>query len=85
MNGVTRRGGSSWQSLERGTGNIEADYLNGEIVLLGRMHGIPTPVNALLQELANRLARERRPAGSVPVEEIAASLGDLASLGGTLG
>ncbi|MGO9196287.1 MAG: ketopantoate reductase family protein [Acidimicrobiales bacterium] len=85
VNGVTRRGGSSWQSLERGTGNIEADYLNGEIVLLGRMHGIPTPVNALLQELANRLARERRPAGSVPVEEIAASLGDLASLGGTLG
>ena len=29
-------GGSSWQSIKRGTGNIEADYLNGEIVQLGR-------------------------------------------------
>ncbi len=29
-------GGSSWQSLVRRTGNIEADWLNGEIVLLGR-------------------------------------------------
>ncbi|MGO9559521.1 MAG: ketopantoate reductase family protein [Acidimicrobiales bacterium] len=72
INGVTRRGSSSWQSLERGTGNIEADYLNGEIVLLGRIHGVPTPVNAYLQQLANRLAQQRGPAGSVPIEEIAA-------------
>lgn len=81
VNGVTRRGSSSWQSLERGTGNIEADYLNGEIVLLGRIHGIPTPVNTYLQQLANRLATQRRPAGSVPIEEIAARL----DLGGVLG
>ena len=33
----SRPGGSSWQSLARGTGSIEADYLNGEIVLLGRI------------------------------------------------
>ena len=39
-------GGSSWQSLARKTGNIEADWFNGEIVLLGRLNGIPTPVNA---------------------------------------
>ena len=36
--GVERIGGSSRQSLLRATGDIEADYLNGEIVLLGRMH-----------------------------------------------
>ena len=42
-------GGSSWQSLVRGTGTIETDFLNGEIVLLGRLHGIPTPVNADIQ------------------------------------
>ncbi len=41
--GVTRTGGSSIQSLKRGTGTIETDYLNGEIVLLGRLHGVPTP------------------------------------------
>ncbi len=45
----SRPGASSWQSLARGTGSIEADYLNGEIVLLGRLHGVPTPVNLMLQ------------------------------------
>ena len=54
--GLTRGGGSSWQSLVRGTGSIEADYLNGEICLLGRLHGVPTPVNALLQRRANAAA-----------------------------
>ncbi|MFF1405299.1 ketopantoate reductase family protein [Streptomyces sp. NPDC058294] len=70
LDGAPRGGGSSWQSLVRGTGTIEADHLNGEIVLLGRLHGVPTPLNALLQRLANRFARERRPAGSLPVTEL---------------
>ncbi|MER6567654.1 2-dehydropantoate 2-reductase N-terminal domain-containing protein [Streptomyces sp. NPDC001093] len=70
LDGVTRGGGSSWQSLARGTGTIEADYLNGEIVLLGRLHGVPTPLNELLQRLADRFARERRAAGSMPVAEL---------------
>jgi 2-dehydropantoate 2-reductase len=43
--------------LQRGTGHIETDYLNGEIVLLGRQLGIPTPVNAVLQRRANDAAR----------------------------
>lgn len=71
-------GGSSWQSLIRGTGTIDADYLNGEIVLLGRMHGVPTPLNELLQRLATTFARERRPAGSLPVAELARSAQDQA-------
>jgi 2-dehydropantoate 2-reductase len=57
INGAARGGGSSWQSLRRGTGCIESDYLNGEIVLLGRLHGVPTPVNAVLQQEANAAAR----------------------------
>ena len=32
---------STWQSLARGSG-VETDYLNGEIALLGRLHGVPT-------------------------------------------
>ncbi|MFE2100019.1 ketopantoate reductase family protein [Streptomyces sp. NPDC059468] len=71
LDGAPRGGGSSWQSLVRGTGTIEADHLNGEIVLLGRLHGVPTPLNELLQRLANRFAREHRPAGSLPVAELA--------------
>ncbi|WP_328536040.1 ketopantoate reductase family protein [Streptomyces sp. NBC_00344] len=72
LEGHPRRGGSSWQSLSRGTGTIEADYLNGEMVLLGRLHGVPTPVNATLQRVADTFARERRGAGSMPVGELVA-------------
>lgn len=71
VGGAPRGGGSSWQSLVRGTGSIEADYLNGEIVLLGREHSVPAPVNELLQQLANQFARERRAAGSITAAELA--------------
>ena len=70
VNGAERSGGSSWQSLTRGTGSIEADFLNGEIVLLGREHGVPTPLNEVLQRLANQAARDRRPPGSATPDEI---------------
>ncbi|MDF2712041.1 MAG: 2-dehydropantoate 2-reductase [Nonomuraea muscovyensis] len=72
VEGLSRGGGSSWQSLARGSGTIEADYLNGEIVLLGREYGIPTPVNEVLQQEAGRFARERLPPGSMPVERLTA-------------
>jgi 2-dehydropantoate 2-reductase len=74
VGGVTRQGGSSWQSLRRGTGNIEADWLNGEIVLLGRLHGVPTPVNERLQAVANRMAHEGLRPASMQPEELAAGL-----------
>ena len=75
VTGIAYGGGSSWQSLSRGTGSIEADFLNGEIVLLGREHGIPTPVNEVLQRLANRAAAEHLPPGSLTPEEILAAVG----------
>lgn len=64
-----RAGGSSWQSLARGTGTVEADYLNGEIVLLGRLHGIPTPANETARRLVQRAARHGLPPGSMTPEE----------------
>ncbi|MFF1922499.1 ketopantoate reductase family protein [Streptomyces sp. NPDC058221] len=72
FDGSPRGGGSSWQSLSRGTGTIEADYLNGEITLLGRLHGVPTPVNDVLRRIANTCARERREPGSMSVAELTA-------------
>lgn len=69
-----RGGGSSWQSLARGTGSIEVDLLNGEIVLLGRLHGVPTPVNALLQQVAHELARAKAPPGSLTEADLVARL-----------
>jgi len=70
IEGRRREGGSSWQSLARGTGTIEADHLNGEIVLLGRLHGVATPVNATLQRVANELARTGAGPGALSLDEI---------------
>jgi len=72
--GEARGGGSSWQSLARGTGSIEVDQLNGEIVLLGRLHGVPTPVNELLQRTAHELATSGAPPGSLRIEDLEAQL-----------
>jgi 2-dehydropantoate 2-reductase len=74
VNGSARSGGSSWQSLARGTGSIEADFLNGEIVLLGREHGVPTPVNEALQRLANQAAREGSAPGSMTPRKVLAAI-----------
>jgi 2-dehydropantoate 2-reductase len=56
IDGVARGRGSSSQSLSRGIGSIETNYINGEIVLLGRLHGVATPANKVVQSLANQLA-----------------------------
>ena len=74
--GKEHQGSSSWQSLARGTGNIEADWLNGEVVLLGRLHGVATPVNDVLRRLADRMAREGVEAGSVPLEQVESDVRD---------
>jgi 2-dehydropantoate 2-reductase len=67
-------GSSTWQSLARGTGAVEADWLNGEIVLLGRLAGVPTPVNATLQRLVADLAAAGGPPGGMSEDEVLARL-----------
>jgi 2-dehydropantoate 2-reductase len=73
--GGQRGGGSSWQSLVRGTGSIESDYLNGEIVLLGRQHRIATPVNECARQLANAYARDGVPPGRLTPDAFLAACG----------
>jgi 2-dehydropantoate 2-reductase len=63
VSGRAHTGGSSWQSLARATGSIEANQLNGEIVLLGRLHGVATPVNDALCREALAAARSASPPG----------------------
>ncbi len=70
-----RSGGSTWQSLARGAGSLETDYLNGEIALLGALHGVPTPYNRMLQQAAAEAARMGRKPGSYTVEELMARVG----------
>jgi 2-dehydropantoate 2-reductase len=67
---LARGGGSTWQSLRRGTGSLETDYLNGEIALLARIHGIASPVNAVLQSAANDAARRKLPPGSLRASDL---------------
>lgn len=68
------RGGSMWQSIARGVGNTEVDFINGEVVMLGRLHGIPTPANEVAQLYADRLARTKQPPGSIDIEELRAEI-----------
>ncbi|MFG1924776.1 ketopantoate reductase family protein [Cryptosporangium sp. NPDC048952] len=64
---LDRYGGSSTrQSLSRASGDTEADFLNGEIVLLGRLHGVPTPLNAAVQAAVASAARDGLPPGGAP-------------------
>lgn len=72
--GQPRGGGSTWQSVTRAASGIETDYLNGEIVLLAREHGVAAPLNELLQELAHEtLRRGERPGWIAPREVLAAA------------
>jgi 2-dehydropantoate 2-reductase len=64
--------GSSWQSLRRRQGTIEADYLNGEIVRLGRLHEVATPFNEVLQEVASAMAARGEQPGKLSAEDLTA-------------
>ena len=68
--GYVRTAGSSWQSMARGTGDIETDYLNGEICWLGRMHGVPTPANDACVNMARELIRANQGPGLLSCEEL---------------
>jgi 2-dehydropantoate 2-reductase len=57
--GRARIGSSTLQSIVRGTGSLETDFLNGEIAFLGRLHGMATPVNSGFCRLSIELASGR--------------------------
>lgn len=63
-------GGSSWQSLTRATGSIEAEELNGDVVRLGAYLKIPTPYNLLLLQLATEMAEKHEPPGKFSADEL---------------
>ncbi len=65
-----RTGGSTWQSLARGSGDLETAYLNGEVCLLGRLHGVPTPANDTVVEIAREMIQQELAPGAYRLEEI---------------
>jgi 2-dehydropantoate 2-reductase len=64
-------GGSTWQSLQRGTGNIETDYLNGEVVMIAHRIGMEAPINEQLAILARRAAATGTKPGDINVDQLA--------------
>jgi 2-dehydropantoate 2-reductase len=46
------------QSIQRGSSGLEVDFRAGEVVLLGRLHGVPTPANERVQRAAHLLMPE---------------------------
>lgn len=68
-------GGSSWQSLTRGTGSIETDYLNGEITLIARQQGLRAPINTRIISLSREAARSGARPGDITTDQLAAALG----------
>ncbi len=75
VDGRARRGGSTWQSLARGVGTVEVDFLNGEIIALGRLHSVPTPVNGLLLATAVAMAQSQEPPGTRTATALLAEAG----------
>jgi 2-dehydropantoate 2-reductase len=67
-NGVKRS--STWQSMVKGTGNTEAEAINGDIVKLGKSLGIPTPFNETLWRVAEDMAHKGEKPGQYTVEQL---------------
>ena len=63
-------GGSTWQSLTRGTGNVETDYLNGEIVRIARRSGGRAPINATMAALVRQAAARGDRPGDMTLDQL---------------
>ena len=66
--------GSTWQSLMRGEGSVEADFLNGEIVRLAQRLGTEAPLNAALQRVVEEMAARGDKPGTYTPEQLASLL-----------
>jgi 2-dehydropantoate 2-reductase len=63
---------STLQSVLKGHTTIEVDFLSGEVVLLGALHGVPTPCNSVLRRIAVQMAAAGERPGRHSVSELAA-------------
>jgi len=67
-------GMSTWQSFARPDARgHEVDYLNGELVLLAREHGVEAPLNEAVQRLLGGSFDRREPPGTHYVAELTGS------------
>jgi len=69
-----RSGSSTWQSLSRGTGSAESDYLNGEIVAIAHRIGRTAPVNGAVARSIRAAAVTGAKPGDITVEQLRSRL-----------
>ena len=70
VGGQARTGSSTLQSVMRGHTTVEVDYLNGEIELLGALHGVPTPYNSAVRRMAVEMAARGMEPGSRTLDDV---------------
>lgn len=61
---------STWMDLKQKRGDTEAGFFNGEVILLGEKHGIPTPYNSTLHHIVETMAAEGAGPGRYTLEEL---------------
>jgi len=61
---------SAWQDLTLKRGKTELDFINGEVVELGKKLGVETPLNSLLLKLVKEMAEKKIPAGRYTIAEL---------------
>ena len=66
---------STWQSLARRQGTVEADYLNGEIVRLAKGLGRKAPINEGLLRISYQMATDRERPGKYSPAQLSVMLG----------
>ncbi|GAA1594907.1 rhodanese-like domain-containing protein [Actinoplanes couchii] len=76
--GYERAGNSTRQSLAR-SAVPESDYLDGEIVLLARLHGVPAPLSEAIVSRVHRAVTESTPAASLTDDDLSATLPSIAA------
>lgn len=77
VGGEARSASSTLQSVLRGHQTTEVDYLNGEIELLGKLHGAPTPHNTVIRGVATKMATTGEQPGTVSIDELQAMVREL--------
>ena len=50
--------------------STEVDYLNGEVVALGKRYGVPTPINELMVKLVHEMTDRGKPPGRYSASDI---------------
>lgn len=67
---------STWQDIALKRGKTEVDFINGEVVELGKKLGIAAPLNSLLLRVVKEMTKEGAPPGKYSIADLKGMLSD---------